>query len=180
MQSTQKTIIGVLVAVAVILGIMIFYKGQDKQAADTTQNGAGNDNKPTTQTNEPPASSFAGLTDQEKKLFTVPGSDATNEEKGAHYEFAFSLAQDTGRITINGCKADPAVLKVQLNKTFKVTNAGNAAIEFGFDKKMNIAAGATVEFKADFKNGAGLYGFGCGDSSIQRPIGFVIVASENK
>ena len=101
--------------------------------------------------------------------------NATAAEKRAHYDLAVKLSLEGGSLVIKNCATNPDVLSVRLNSTFTVNNGGTKEIEFGFDTKTKIAPGASATIKADFKNGVGLYGFGCTDTNLSRQIGYILV-----
>ena len=164
MQSNKNIIIA-LVVIAVVLGFVIF-----KQKSGI------NSESPTAANTQTFSFFDENLTADEKKLFYVPMPDASKEEVMAHFELALKMAQTNGQIIITDCAAVPSVLKVKLGETFNVKNAGNKEIEFGFDSMVKILPGKTVKITANFKNGVGLYGYGCENPDVQRSIGFVLVS----
>lgn len=166
MQSIQKAIIGLLIIAALALGFAILSRKTPSNVNNTSNNPI-----------PPPASqnADAGLSEDEKKLFNSPAQNASAEEKRAHYDLAVRMSTESDKLEIKNCVATPVVMRVRLNSTFSVKNSGSNEIEFGFDKKVKIAPGNTVQVKADFKNGVGLYGYGCSDQQLSRAVGFLIV-----
>ncbi len=169
MKLKQKIIIGALIIIALILGLNIYNKRASSLLNNKELNQV-NTNQPTVLENS--------LTEEEKKLFTVPSPNATEAEKRAHFDLLNNIGKETGALAINGCKSDPQVLKVKLNQMFRLTNSGTLPISFGFDKPATINPKQTISIKADFKNGVGIYGYSCDDKAVQRSIGFVMVTPE--
>ena len=160
-----KIIAGVLVLVALGLGLSIY-----KQNTPQTDNST----KPTSSSLS--VSKDAELTADEKKLFNPPATTAPAADKKAHYELALRMSTESDALEIKNCVATPVVIRVRLGSTFSVKNAGSSEIDFGFGEKVKIAPGASAPVKADFKNGVGVYGFGCSDTkAVSRLIGYVMV-----
>lgn len=105
----------------------------------------------------------ANLTEEEKKLLTVPSPDASEEEINAHIALGEKLAKEGDTLEITDCKPKPLVLRVKEKTNFKVLN--NDKIDHTLiiddDHKYPISAGETTEIKADFGKPPGLYGYVC-------------------
>jgi len=117
------------------------------------------------------------LTEDQKKLLQVPTKDSSQEEIRAHYNLALKLSVASSVLDIANCDVNPMVLKVKDGSSFTIKNSGNQdrSISFDRDNTIYVPAGKTHVQKAQFKNGPGLYGYGCDLPSIQQAAGFVLV-----
>lgn len=169
MHLSQKTITIILLILALGLGIAIYVKRNLKPADQT-----GSASKP-----NPPASapdSTGNLTEDEKVLLTTPGKDATKEQVDTLSALAAKLATPGDTITIKDCAANPVVLKTKFGSTITVTNAGSTDVHFGVgDERTVVAAGKSAKVALKYKNGPGLYGYGCDDPSLNRAIGIMLL-----
>lgn len=191
MQTSHKVLVIALVVIAAGLGLAVYnrnHPGTLKRVDNTTNTGntnntgTGDQTQPngqdTTQTDTSVHIDYNNLTAAQKTLlFNVPTEKSTDAEKRAHFALATQVAVAADTLELNKCTANPVVISVKQGDTFKVKNSGTQDIQFGFDadKRVSIAAGATATIKADFKNGLGIYGYGCPDPTITHPIGFVLV-----
>lgn len=187
MQNSHKVLVAVLIVIAAGLGLAVYNRNRPESLkrvdnptnTNTTNTGTNQQNPPSGQ--NPTVKDhidFSALTDaQKQQLFNVPSETASDAEKKAQFALASRVAVATGMLDLNNCTADPVVLSVKLGDSFKVKNSGSQEVKFGFDadKRVSIAVGATVTIKADFKNGVGIYGYGCPDASVNHPIGFIMV-----
>ncbi|MDO8408290.1 MAG: hypothetical protein Q7S95_03605 [bacterium] len=170
---TIKILIAFLVVLAVGLGAVIYYnKGAGLGGFGTISN------TDTVSSQTKSSDQEENLSDDLKKLFAVPAESATSEEKKAHYILADRMSVTTGPIEIQGCTANPVVLKVKQGARFVVKNTGDKEYSFGFDTKVTIAPGKEATVVAEFKNGMGIYGYGCDNQTIKHPIGFVMVVPD--
>ena len=178
MQSTHKVVVGVLVLLALGLGLAVYNQNKTTSPVPPPPPPAGNN-----QNNTPPNNDQGSVptpTEAEKaQLYNIPAQDAPDAEKKAHFALAAKFAVKTDTLTLNGCEADPFVIRVTEGSTFTVKNSSPREVQFGFDQKVTIPAGGSAMLTASFKNGAGLYGYNCYDNSVTHPIGFVWVTAPN-
>ena len=143
---TIYIIIGVLALVALLLGFFVM-GGPDLM--NSTDNDA----------DDRQAGEYASDPDD---VLSFPGPDASDEEKQAHSELVFSMAQDTDVINITQCEADPVVARMAVggSVTFKNSDDGAHVIRMlGADYE--VAANSEILVTPDFSNGTGVYGYGC-------------------
>lgn len=105
----------------------------------------------------------ADLSEEEKKLLTVPSPDASKEEINAHIALGANLAKEADILEISDCKPKPLVLRVKEKAMFKVSNKDDTNYTLIIDEehKYTISAKETTEIKADFGKPPGLYGYVC-------------------
>lgn len=105
----------------------------------------------------------ANLTEEEKKLLTVPPPEAERSEIETHLALGAKLAKKADVLEITNCKPKPLVFKVKEKRNFKVLNKDKIDHTLIIDEehKYAIAAGETKQIKADFGKPPGLYGYVC-------------------
>lgn len=157
-----NTTISALVIIAAGLGIAIYIKNNPVLIKSTVK---------VAQRYEP-----NNLTDLEKRISDTPGMDSSNEVKEAYSNLINQNAVDGYSLVINDCKASPLVLRVRYGDEISVTNKGKNDIHFGFgDERTLVRSGQSQKIKINFKNGAGIYGYGCDDEAYDRSIGVLKV-----
>ncbi len=181
MESTNKTVVSVLILLAIVLGAGIYFKynpiSTGQPAVETNSNNT-NTTTPTTSTvqNTTPSTNYPTLTADEKALFNTPGPTATKAELDAFSTLVAKYAVAGTSVTIKDCTASPEVLKIKLGSKFTVDNKGTTDIHFGFNTDRTlVSAGTSTVITANFKNGAGIYGYGCDDQKLNRAIGILLV-----
>lgn len=164
-----KIAIIILVAVAVVLGVFIFKPNLPKNISQS----------PTVSPSGLATSQIdRNLTGDEKKLLTqVPTKSSSQEELMAHYNLAVKLAVISSQLEIGNCETKPLVLKVKDGSSFTIKNSSDKdrAISFDADNTIYVPAGKTHVQQVKFKNGPGLYGYGCDFPDIRQTGGFVLV-----
>lgn len=103
------------------------------------------------------------LTEEEKKLLTVPPPDASKAEIEAHIALGAKLAEEGNVLEITDCKPKPLVFKVKEKTNFKVSNKDKIdhTLIIDDDHKYPIPAKETSQIRADFGKPPGLYGYVC-------------------
>jgi hypothetical protein len=150
----------------------LFAKSQPKKetpVASKTQNNSQAQSAPAASTVLP-----SGLTDQEKQILVPPKPDASNEQKAKHYQLATQMAKEADTLTLNNCEIPtPLVYQVKMGADIQITNNSENEITISFDPdhKYTIPANATQAIQPKFKQGQGIYGYGC--SNQNRLVGFL-------
>lgn len=177
MESKSKVLVVILVIVALGLGYAIYAKKYAKTAVPSEQ--TGNQNTQTNNNQQNTQTQPKELTADEKIIFSNPGPNTSKEDLALFSSTIAKLAVPGDTVTVNNCTATPQVLKMKYGSKFTVKNAGTAEIHFGFgtDRTL-IAPGASAQLTANYKNGAGIYGFGCDDKSLNRAIGILLLTKE--
>lgn len=166
--SSEKVLIIVLLIVALGLGVAIYSK-RDKTDVKPSQNSGVTENSNEIAVGE-------NLTDEEKVLLYSPGVENKEEEAQVFFGLVNKLAVAGNKIVINDCNAVPVVLKIGFNSTFTVENVGKKDINFGIgDEKVMVRAGQSQNIKASYKNGPGVYGYGCDDPTLNRSVGMLLI-----
>ena len=147
--SKQLLTIGIIILI-LIVGYMI-WSSQDQSV-----------------TTPPPSATNADLLE-------TPGPDAPIQERQRHFELALSAARSSDLLDITSCQPDPTVLRTRNGATFRVKNGDSSEHILLFDPEhiYRIPAGSTLNIKADFGKGSGLYGYGCDLSSQASGLIFV-------
>lgn len=163
---TPKIVIIALFVLAVILGVVVFTKkGQKASPTDNVSNTATDETK---QDEEVPINTQfdKSLSEDEKTLLYSASPD---------YQLATKLAVAAAEVAIENCTAKPTILKVKYGSEITVKNNGSSDFKFGVDpdKNTTIPAGKSAAVKIDFKNGAGLYGYGCNNPEVRRSVGLI-------
>jgi|SRR3989344_2261893 len=177
MRPKNSVIIAILLLLAIGLGAAIYYKqywpkNADKNSDNTNQN---EQEAPKPVILSDPEFD-ANLTEQQKALFYNPGPDASQEQRDEFFKLAEKAAVSGQLISINGCTASPDVLKAAVGSKISVRNTGTTDIMWGVSEdKVAVKAGATVDVTALFKQGSGLYGYGCENPGVRRAIGMVLI-----
>ncbi len=163
-----KIITIILVVIAVVLLMFIF---KPNLPENITQS-------PTTSPTPTPRQINQNLTQDENKLLSqVPTQGSSPEELMAHYNLAVKLAVSSSQLEIGGCEVKPLVLKVKDGSSFTIKNSSgeDRSISFDADNTIFVPAGKTHVQQVKFKNGPGLYGYGCDFPDIRQAAGFVLV-----
>jgi hypothetical protein len=105
----------------------------------------------------------------------IPPPNAPESEKIAHFEIVKQYAREAEQLSISNCTPDLAVFKTTLGKTFTVTNKDNSPhqIQISPSHLYDVPANGSLEIIADFGHGAGVYGYGCDNSTGPRGIFWV-------
>ena len=181
MDSKNKTIVSVLVLLAVVLGAAIYFKYNPvstSQTAPLTNNNPVNTTPGTQVTpTTPAATNYPALTADEQAMFaTPPGPNATKAQLDAFSALVAKNAVAGNTITVKDCTASPDVLKIKSGDKFTVNNKGTTDIHFGFDTERTlVGAGTSALITASYKNGPGIYGYGCDDKTLNRAIGILMI-----
>lgn len=111
-------------------------------------------------------------------VFDIPGPNATEEEKQAHFQLVQSMVQIGDAIDITGCNALPNVLEVKGGNSVSVKNQDDIehVIALNPDDIYTVPANSTTDIEFDFSQGFGLYAYGCDE--INRPVGMFIVSPQ--
>lgn len=165
----KKYLVVVLAVVAVGLAGLLYKQKMGSDPLPVAQN-----------QNVDPQASAAGPVwtpepgSEEEYLFGIT-MESSDEEKMKHYQFAISIAKESEFLDVTDCSPEPLVLKVANGGTVKLKNDGNADVTIVMDAEHTYSVGAksTKSIKADFGKGAGLYGYGCNQSSGPRGMIFV-------
>lgn len=165
---TTKVVIIALVVIAVVLGILIYSNKPDQPKSNNTSSSttSSQDQSKDNKIASDPAYD-KDLTADEKALLTAESPD---------YKLATKVAVATSEIEVKDCKATPSIAQVKYGSSFTVKNAGTKEFKFVIDPSspVTIGAGKSATIKADFKNGEGLYGYGCNNPAVQRAIGLIL------
>lgn len=99
----------------------------------------------------------------ERNVLETPELGADAEAKRRHFEESVKKAQAADRLVIGDCKGSPEVIKLQNQSTFTIANTDEKDHTLHIDEKHSyeVPAKGAIEVKAEFSNGAGLYGYGC-------------------
>lgn len=108
------------------------------------------------------------LTDDEKFILNPPLPEAPKSEKEKHAATVAKLAEAGSVVEIQGCNPKPLVLQVKVGSSFEIKNEDTKAHKFIFDEdhSYDIPAHGSKTIKADFKYGAGDYGYVCNSVGI--------------
>lgn len=121
-------------------------------------------------------SSGPKLTDLEKSILINPSQNASDEEKKAYSKIIGDNAKDGQTIFVKDCTARPIVLRMSYGAELNVINEGTTDIHFGFgDERTLVKAGTSTKIPTTFKNGRGIYGYGCDDRTLGRSIGVLLL-----
>lgn len=115
------------------------------------------------------------LPETQQVIMNVPGPDASEsayQQYRANIEFN---AKASDKVVITDCVPDPMVLKVVSGKTFKVENRDikKHTITVNPSHVYILNPKATLEIKADFGNGLGIYTYTCDAAGL--PAGVFLV-----
>ena len=101
---------------------------------------------------------------------------ATKEQLDTFSDLVAINAIPGDTVVIKDCTASPIVLKIKYGSTFTVDNKGTTDIHFGVnDERTLVKAGSSSKIKASYKNGPGIYGYGCDDVTLNRSIGLLLL-----
>ena len=153
----------ILIGIAIILGYAIYSQHVQKQPPVLSPN--------STQQRLLPAN----LTDDEHFILNPPSSDASRSAKDKHAQTVAKLAIVGSNIQITNCKPSPLVLQVKLGSEFTITNKDSTSHNITFDEEhtYKVSANGNLTIKAEFKYGAGDYGYVCEGVGL---VGFIHVA----
>lgn len=156
-----------LVVTALVLGFVIM-----KPKPNYTNNNSNNPSQ--SPSNNQPSKN---LTDDEKKVMLVPAPGSDASAFSAHFDLATKLAVSSPELEVGDCMIKPVVIKVKDGSELIIKNSSKEDRLLSFDKDnvVSVSAGKTHKMKVDFKNGPGLYGYGCDMPDIQKTAGFVLV-----
>lgn len=167
---TSKRIIVILIVIALGLGGAIYRKNNpslEDPNYETNKNSSLATNSNLSDEN---------LTEEERILLYHHPKDATEEQRLAFAEFVNQKATEGDTIVVKDCTAKPIVLKTSYNSTFTVDNQGTTDINFGVsDERTLVKAGSKAKIKANYRNGPGIYGYGCDDTTLRRSIGVLLL-----
>lgn len=167
----SQGIITLLVIVALILGVSIYFKNKTNIQPVSEIN---NSNTPRSSTEVSPANE--NLTAEEKILFYNPGEGASEEAFDKFFNQVNESAVEGNKVVIKDCVASPLVLKIKEGSTLTVDNQGTVDINFGFDNERTLVkAGTSEKIVAKYKNGHGIYGYLCDNSSLNRSMGLLLI-----
>lgn len=155
----QNLVVLVLVVVAAGLGYLIWENGNPIVA---TPGYTPQPQPKQTQNNQQTAFDCDKYNFNTKVMLSVTNS-SSDEEKFCHYQYAISQAKNVTTVDISGCDPDPVVLGTKEAAIFKVVNNDPEKRRIVFDPEHSyqIQAKSSMNIKADFGNGPGLYGYGC-------------------
>jgi hypothetical protein len=164
---SEKSLITLLLLLAVILGLVLLTK-------DSTKEGLARENNNSTQTK--PSEVNGDLTDEQKVLRYNPKDGSGAESSQVFLSLVNKLAVTKNELEIRDCVSSPTVLKVKFGSGFIVNNKGKSDINFGIlDERVLVRAGEKKEVVANYKNGTGIYGYGCDDPSLNRSVGILVI-----
>jgi plastocyanin len=179
-KNKSNSLIILLIAVAVILGVLIINKKTASTSIDKEKPSAGSQVTPTQQSGERVFTERrptpTGLSSDEIALMNPPRPDASQEEKTKHFEVVLKLAEDAEVLRLNDCnKATPLVLKVKPGQDLKVENSESVdhTIAISQDHTFKIPAGTTTTIKAEFGKDRGAFGYIC--DNIGGVVGFFLL-----
>lgn len=167
-EEKNKIFIGLTIAlagIAALLGYAIYSQSlpQISQEQERINLPASPQFQPNSQQVIPPPLVRDDLTSEESAVLNTPDINASVEERQRHFELARSIAQDADYLDIGGCSASPVVLRTKkgLQVMARNQNTSDHTIVFNQDLIYPIPAGETKKLEDVFKQGAGLYGYGC-------------------
>lgn len=114
------------------------------------------------------SSSEENLSD-EIAVLQFPTAESSAEEKFQYEQLLSKLGVKGDTLTIEACKPDPLVLRVDLGERITIINRDTSERRLGFapDHVVVVPAEGSIEITADmehFVHGAGAYGYGCDTS----------------
>jgi len=155
----KKIVVVVLLIIAVVLAFMLY-----RQKVGTQGNTA-----------KSISSAFVPEPGKEEEYLFSIRNDSSEEEKGKHFQYAMSIAQEAEYLDISDCNIKPLVLKVKNGEDVKLKNDSDINVNVTLDTEhsYDIGAKSTKIIKAGFGKGAGLYGYGCHSSKNSQGMMFV-------
>ena len=149
MENSQKTLISLLVVLAVIALGYLIYSNQESSVSQ-------NNNAPST--NRLPTSPKLDIN---KLLAKNPGSGATASQLKSFSAEVSSYAVDTSSVEVTACSPNPAVVRVPLNKpiSFKNTDSLPHKLVNG-NITINVPANSSKSVTPAFA-GPGIYAYSC-------------------
>ena len=188
MEKTIKTIIGILVIVALSLGYFILKQMNPSPtqieplrtplahvSSSPMETPVGTTLPmplPTkgTPTPTPPAIPMAtpSLTSDQQLVLKPPPSGSQKEAIGAYFNAVQKLAVDAKTIEIGqGCFANPIVVRAKQGSQLTIINKDSRDHELNFDgpSKVGLVAGHSATISINFSHGPGLYAYTCDPSS---------------
>lgn len=167
--STQTAIIVVLLAIAAVLGYVLYAGIPSGGGGENTQN-----EQQEEQTNGG-MSENEEMTDRERVLSFTPNENTTAEDRQEHFLLVRELAQQSSTIEVSNCQTEPVVLQTTIGVELTLQNSGDSPIFIG----LNQNNGQTIEPEGDwtvtigedvFTNGSGVYAYTCavGEGGPQR------------
>ena len=115
------------------------------------------------------------ITDIQPYLFRNNVSDESEEaSKAAYREKVRSAAVNTTRLTIDGCKLNPAIISMASSSALTVNNDDSQKHTLWLsDHKYEIQAKGTTKIKLDLKKGTGIYVVSC-DNTPEAGIFYIV------
>ena len=199
MEKTIKTIIGILIIVALSLGYFILKQINPSStqiepmktplahvSSSPTETSVGTTlpmPSPTKGTSAPtpPAIPMAmpSLTSDQQLVLKPPPSGSQKEAMKEYSIAVQRLAVDAKTIEIGqGCFANPIVVRAKQGSQLTITNKDSRHHELNFDgpSKIGIVAGHSETITINFSHGPGFYGYGCDPSSrTGKVVGVLVV-----
>lgn len=153
----------ILVVIAGVLGYLIYQKSISLPKKEPAQSQPAANNSQA----KSERSDAATLTDEEKEVLNPPSQGANEAEMKKHFELVQKLAKEPDFLEVAKCEVRPVVTRLRNSKTFQVRNQDSIdhTIVVDKDHTYSISAGSTQTIPVDFGHGAGVYGFGCDDST---------------
>jgi len=153
-----------LILIVLLLGFWLYQKMSMTSIADPINNSGNN--------MVPPGQSLSNLSDDERAALTFPSPNATQAELSQYTAVVTKVAVETDVLAIGkNCSASPVVLKTNLisGKKITINNTDSVAhrIAFNSSTAYDVVAGGRAEVSVASISGgkAGLYGYGCDNSS---------------
>ena len=162
MDSKIKNTILALVVVALGLGIYLMVSKKPNTITNNNGNPQVNDVTP-----PPPGPVnnpiiFSQLSEEENKVLYPPNDQASEEDKAAHINLLNKYAVVTNQLTLTDCLPKPLVVKAQNDSNLTLTNKGQSSLTLSVDgKDYPLAVNQSINWKAGFSKGLGLFGYGC-------------------
>jgi hypothetical protein len=181
---TKNILLNVIIILLLLLSLRLgfaLYKIKSDQPQLGLTSFTKRDNPPPA-TNEPEPLPENLLQDSvstlEYRLLQGVPTNVTLEQQNAFYIEVAGNAQATGKIDITQCISNPVILSVKNGESFLVSNLDQVAreIRFSDDRTHNIPPSGSVILSANFDEGPGLYGYGCGD--LPGNTGMILVGDE--
>src|SRR5437868_14543286 len=166
-----RILAGILVLIAVGLGIEIYQKNHPKKLP-SSQVVASNVSQGS-QTPRP--SPLMGYSDDELKVLQVPAPNAPKADVDAHDYLASKLAVSTNELNINNCHVNPVVILSSLGTNFDLKNNGSDEITITFEPNnvVTVPSNQNKQVQVNFSYGPGLYGYICKDTDFKGIAGYV-------
>lgn len=108
-------------------------------------------------------------------LLDTPPQDASEDVKQKHFAKVLKYAKDADYLDITVCSGKPVVLFVNNQRPVIIKNgdASSHEISINKDARYTIPAKSSESYLLSFKEGPGVYGYGC--DQLGRTAGFFVV-----